>query len=130
MLAASTLMRKRRFFLVVDFGCFISTQLCSPRLAELSQVERPCVLSSRCRICPGLPGLSVIVYIFFCVSMSIYCSKRRLSFLIAIESMAVLILAHPWLPLVLLFSNLNEMIFGYFDPENIYLDNKNNYFSG
>ena len=31
---------------------------------------------------------------------------------------------------VLLFSNLNEIFFGYFDPENIYLDNKNNYFSG
>ena len=31
---------------------------------------------------------------------------------------------------VLPFSNLNEIFFGYFDPENIYLDNKNNYFSG
>ena len=31
---------------------------------------------------------------------------------------------------VLLFSNLNEIFFGYFDPEIIYLDNKNNYFSG
>ena len=40
---------------------------------------------------------------------------------------------NAWLersPTVLLFSNLNEIFFGYFDPENIYLDNKNNHFSG
>ena len=31
---------------------------------------------------------------------------------------------------VLLFSNLIQIIFGYFDPENIFLDIKNKYFSG
>ena len=31
---------------------------------------------------------------------------------------------------VLPFSKLNKMIFGYFDPENIFLDNENNLFSG
>ena len=30
---------------------------------------------------------------------------------------------------VLPFSKLNKIIFGYFDPENIFLDNKNKYFS-
>ena len=31
---------------------------------------------------------------------------------------------------VLLFSKLNKIFFRYFDPENIFLDNENNYFSG
>ena len=31
---------------------------------------------------------------------------------------------------VLLFSKLNKMFFGYFDPEHIFLDNENKYFSG
>ena len=31
---------------------------------------------------------------------------------------------------VLLFSKLNEIFLGNFDPENIFLDNENNYFSG
>ena len=31
---------------------------------------------------------------------------------------------------VLPFSKLNKMIFGYFAPENVFLDNKNNYFLG
>ena len=31
---------------------------------------------------------------------------------------------------VLLFSKLNTIFFGYFDPENIFLDNTNKYFSG
>ena len=34
-----------------------------------------------------------------------------------------------WSP-VLPFSKLNKMFFGYFDPENIFLDNENNQFSG
>ena len=28
------------------------------------------------------------------------------------------------------FSKLNLLFFGYFDPVNIFFDNKNNYFSG
>ena len=31
---------------------------------------------------------------------------------------------------VLLFSKLNKIFFGYFDSENIVLDNENNFFSG
>ena len=31
---------------------------------------------------------------------------------------------------MLLFSKLNKMFFGYFDPVNIFLDNENNYFFG
>ena len=31
---------------------------------------------------------------------------------------------------VLPFSKLNKMFFGYFDPENIFLDNKNKFFRG
>ena len=31
---------------------------------------------------------------------------------------------------VLPFSKLNKIVFGYFDPENIFLDNKNKEFSG
>ena len=28
------------------------------------------------------------------------------------------------------FSNLNKIFFGYFDPENIFMDDENKYFSG
>ena len=35
-----------------------------------------------------------------------------------------------WWPAVLLFSKLNKLFFGYFDPENILLDNKNKKKSG
>ena len=31
---------------------------------------------------------------------------------------------------VLLFSKLNVIFFGYIDPENVFFDNKNNYFAG